>query len=131
MSFEYKCQSCQAIGDIDSFVDQIECPNCGGIMTPVTLPQTASNAYDGIVDGEEPTIVVPRGDNPDETGSHSKRAVKVAKIVDIGFGGMLTTSATGGFKPISIPGNTPPTQFQQQPQSPSNSRSRILLLKKW
>ena len=118
MTFEYKCQSCQAIGDIDSFVDQIECPNCGGTMTPVNAPPAGSDKYDSAIDWGEPTIAVPRSYNPDETGAHSKKAVKVAKIVDIGFGGMLTTSATGGFKPISIPGNTPPIPFQQQPPVP-------------
>lgn len=100
MPFEYKCPSCQATGDLDSFVNQIECPNCGGMMNPVTAPtQTDTSA----ADVETPTTVVPGSEILKEAEAipeQPKRVVKVAKFVNIGFGGMLTTSATRGFKPI-------------------------------
>ena len=121
MPFEYKCQSCQAIGDIDSFVNQVECPNCGGIMTPVNAPPARTFASNGIVDGDETTSsIAPHGGISDETAATAgqKRVVKVAKIVDIGFGGMLTTSATGGFKPITLGGKNTAVPFSQQQSFP-------------
>ena len=97
MIFEYKCTSCQVVGELEELVNQVECPNCGGMMVPVNAPQS-----DAVVDGEEPTIKVPRSEFMNERPGQPKRAVKVAKAVNIGFGGMLTsTSSTGGFSPIT------------------------------
>ena len=128
MPFEYKCQSCQAIGDLDSLVDQVECPNCGGMMVPDNappVPPAQPAAPDGTDEGETPTTIVPRAEILKEiaaTADQPKKVVKVAKFVNIGFGGMLTTSATRGFKPIT-PGKTDTglpfskqSPFPQQPQ---------------
>lgn len=130
MPFEYKCQACQAIGDLDSFVNQIECPNCGGVMTPAATPPppqpSPAAASEGIDEGETPTTIVPRSEILKEmaaTADQPRKVVKVAKIVNIGFGGMLTTSATRGFKPIT-PGRkdaglpfSQQSSFSKQPQT--------------
>ncbi|MCX6986169.1 MAG: hypothetical protein NT118_15685 [Lentisphaerae bacterium] len=130
MPVEYKCQTCQAIGDLDSFVNQIECPNCGGVMTPAATPPPPqpppAAASEGIDEGETPTTIVPRSEILKEmaaTSDQPRKVVKVAKIVNIGFGGMLTTSATRGFKPIT-PGRkdaglpfSQQSSFPQQPQT--------------
>ena len=132
MPFEYKCQACQAIGDLDSFVNQIECPNCGGVMTPAATPPPPqpppAAASKRIDEGETPTTIVPRSEILKEmaaTADQPRKVVKIAKIVNIGFGGMLTTSATRGFKPIT-PGRkdaglpfSQQSSFSQQPQTQS------------
>ncbi len=125
MPFEYKCNSCQSIGDLDSFVDQIECPSCRGTMYPVNVPPPTAQAAPGFDQGDTPTTIVPRAEILREiaaTADQPKKVVKVAKFVNIGFGGMLTTSATRGFKPIT-PGKkdsgfpfSKQAPFPQQPQ---------------
>jgi hypothetical protein len=131
MPFEYKCQSCQAIGDLDSFVNQIECPNCGGVMFPFTAPSPAPAAPPAPEEfnaGETPTTIVPRAELLKEMAAASeeqpKRVVKVAKIVNIGFGGMLTTSATRGFKPITPVKKNGVFSFTKQPLSPQQSQAQ-------
>jgi hypothetical protein len=132
MPFEYKCQSCQAIGDLDSFVNQIECPNCGGVMFPLTAlspaPAPAPAAPEEFNAGETPTTIVPRAELLKEMAAASeeqpKRVVKVAKIVNIGFGGMLTTSATRGFKPITPVKKNGVFSFTKQPLSPQQAQAQ-------
>ncbi|MFA6567321.1 MAG: hypothetical protein WCS96_03845 [Victivallales bacterium] len=90
-------------------------------MTPVNAPPARTFASNGIVDGDETTSsIAPHGGISDETAATAgqKRVVKVAKIVDIGFGGMLTTSATGGFKPITLGGKNTAVPFSQQQSFP-------------
>lgn len=123
MPFEYKCQSCQAIGDLDSFVDQIECPNCGGVMFPSGGP-TPLPTQTAAADGDAPTTIVPRGEILKEmaaTAEQPRKVVKVAKIVNIGFGGMLTTSATRGFKPITPGRKDAGFPFSQQSSFPQQT----------
>ena len=98
MAFEYKCNACQVIGELDELVNHVDCPNCGGMMAPLN----ASPQQSDIGDDEELTIKVPRGEFMNESSGHPKKTLKVAKAVNIGFGGMLTsTSSTGGFSPIT------------------------------
>ncbi|MFZ2656938.1 MAG: hypothetical protein WAX69_18540, partial [Victivallales bacterium] len=117
MPFEYKCTACQAVGELDELVNQIECPNCGGMMVPLSAPVPQSDIFEG----EEPTIKVPRGEFMNEP-SQPKRTVKVAKAVNIGFGGMLaSTSSTGGFSPITLgkkDAGIPYAQHKQQTPPP-------------
>ena len=125
MPFEYKCQSCQAIGDLDSFVNQVECPNCRGVMFPFTAPVPDSPPAPEFNAGETPTTIVPRAELLKEMAAAAeeqpKRVVKVAKMVNIGFGGMLTTSATRGFKPITPVKKDGVFSFTKQPLSPQQS----------
>ncbi|MFA6294241.1 MAG: hypothetical protein WC637_20790 [Victivallales bacterium] len=128
MPFEYKCNSCQAIGDLDSFVDQVECPSCGGMMYPVNAPPQEAQAADlGPDQGDTPTTIVPRAEILREiaaTADQPRRVVKVAKFVNIGFGGMLTTSATRGFKPITPGKKDSGFPFSKQPPFPQQAQKQ-------
>lgn len=90
----------------------------GGEPTPPSTPNATATE-------ETPTTIVPRGEILKEMAAEQpKKVIKVAKIVNIGFGGMLTTSATRGFKPIT-PGRkdaefpfSKQSSFPQEPQKP-------------
>ena len=132
-SFQYQCQSCNVVGELDEYHSSFKCPECGGAMIPLNQPnEPAPYKLD-----DDATIAIPRDSIPQE-----HRPVKVAKAVDLGFGGILTSSsATGKFSPASTssaltssqPFHAPPPtapaqpaqaqkpQVQPPPQSPSPS----------
>ena len=87
MSFELQCQSCHVVGELDEYLEEFECPQCGGLMLPT------SSAPAAIEEEEEedcPTISISRSQIADY-----RKNLKVAKAVDIGFGGMFSSSSTG------------------------------------
>lgn len=101
MSFEYYCLSCGVIGDVDQYVDKVECPKCGGIMIP-------SDKKDGDTSEKLPFK---------ETGhSAPQKHIKIARAVDTGFGGMLATT-TDSLSKISPPKNQ---QIQPSPDTIKN-----------
>jgi len=87
MSFELQCQSCQVVGELDEYIEEFECPQCGGLMLPVSNAAPAPLEEE---DDEAPTISISRSQVADY-----KKNLKVAAPVDIGFGGMFTSSSTG------------------------------------
>jgi DNA-directed RNA polymerase subunit RPC12/RpoP len=113
--YQYQCQSCGVVGELDEYYEQFKCPQCDGVMLPLnTQDEPAPYELD-----EDATIAIPRDGLQNEMGGD----IKVAQAVDLGFGGMLTTSvSTGKHKPITgatSPAPSSDTVQQQQAQTPA------------
>ncbi|NOY75957.1 MAG: hypothetical protein GXP32_09250 [Kiritimatiellaeota bacterium] len=109
--YQYQCQSCNVVGELDEHYEQFDCPQCGGIMLPLNSPnEPAPYELD-----EDATIAIPRDELQDIPGD-----IKVAQAVDLGFGGMLTSSvSTGQYKPFSGGAVSPGAAAPARPVSPA------------
>jgi len=82
--FQYQCESCMVVGELDAYYESFDCPQCGGIMNPLNAPdQPAPYELD-----EDATIAIPR--DFAMASEIPKVGVKVAQAVDLGFGGILS-----------------------------------------
>jgi hypothetical protein len=115
---------------MDDFYVEFQCPQCGGTMIPVQTDKDADHAFlrDDI---DTPTTNVQRnGQAGSGAPGASKGYVKVAQTVDLGFGGILTATATGPFsKPsgsqatvLQPPKQTGQTQPQFRTQQPGKKK---------
>ena len=134
MSFLYRCQSCKVLGEMDELEAEVQCPQCGGVMLPIK----DENGHD-IFSGEDldaPTVAVPTGQIMEELRNGAtqapKRPVKIAKAVDLGFGGLLSKTSTGPYRrPLqsqqpqqneeNVPAKSPPLPQQQESIPPKAS----------
>lgn len=129
----YKCESCGAIGELNEYYDFLQCPQCQGKMLPLnTLDELMSSNFVPPNLDDDATISISREFIP-----KSHKGVKVAAAVDIGFGGMLSSTITGKYAPLSQSGSsTEPARFAPPPPPPppkpvshhnthTNSRNRM------
>ncbi len=79
MSYELQCQSCQIIGEIDEYIEEFSCPQCGGLMIPI---EDEDNSMD------VPTISI--SENQIE---QYRNSLKKAAPVDMGFGTIASSHA--------------------------------------
>lgn len=103
MIYELQCQNCLVIGEMDEFIEEFECPQCGGVMLPLTPSEDLSE------EGEECKTIAISRDEIDEY----RKSLKVAQAVDVGIGGMFTsttapTASTKATKSSKSPTKTGP-----------------------
>jgi len=89
--FELKCQGCGVIGELEEPMDEFDCPQCGAIMLPVN--NNASEKKEVEEDDDTPTIAISK------SAIQDYKNIKVAKAVDVGFGGMFGPNGLSGTIP--------------------------------
>ncbi len=90
--YDYTCQSCGVVGELEEEMAQVSCPACGGVML-LNRPAGQAGNPAAFSDDGEPTVAIPR-----EASVRPRGPIKVAKAVDKGFGNMLART-TGPFAP--------------------------------
>ncbi len=100
MPFELQCQSCQVVGEVDEYIEEFECPQCGGTMLPLAVEEE-EEAY------ETPTISISRGAIMDY-----KNSLKRAKPVSVGFSEIMQTSSK--LPAVSPEGKTEPKETETE-----------------
>ena len=93
----YKCENCGAIGELNEYYDFLQCPQCQGKMLPMnSLEELMSSDFVPPNLDDDATISISREFIP-----KAHKGVKVAAAVDIGFGGMLSSSITGKYSSLA------------------------------
>jgi len=120
----YKCETCGAIGELNEFYEFLQCPQCAGKMLPInSLEELMAEDFIPPNLDDDATISISREFIP-----KAHKGVKVAAAVDIGFGGMLSSSITGKYSPLAPHPDTghqsrfaPPPP--PEPAQPAHSRT--------
>ncbi len=82
MPYDLQCQSCHVIGEVDEYMEEFECPQCSGTMLPLVEEEEEE-----LNDYETPTISI----SLTEINEY-KESLKVASVVNTGFGDVLASA---------------------------------------
>lgn len=102
MAFELICQKCGTVGELEEPIDEFECPVCQGKMLPVSVQKketVVETAHANKIDDATPTIAISRSQ------IQEYRNVKIAKMADLGFGGVVNaklSSSTCGIPVANV-----------------------------
>lgn len=101
--FELKCESCGIIGELEEYMDEFDCPQCGGKMYPLEknkkdMTETTRLSNEEVPEVETATISISKAQI-----NEYKQNIKVAKPVDIGIfsSGVPSMSSTKGMSTSS------------------------------
>ena len=77
MPYLMKCSKCGVVGELDEFMEEFDCPNCGGQMFPENVAKKDTS-----------TMSISRA----QIDQYKK--IKVAKAVNVGFSDFTSTMST-------------------------------------
>lgn len=129
--FELKCQSCGVLGELEEYMDEFDCPQCGGKMYPVDKTKKAATETTRLSSEEQENLEQTKLEQETATISISKaqineykKNIKVAKPVDIGIfsSGVPSISSSKGMSTSSknLNTTTPSSAFRSIPAKQSN-----------